>query len=125
MDSPDIRTRIAEMEAANPSGAAGRGQSEDEADGDALSWESLFAGFGDAAGDEFSLAGWLAEGLQGVRGALRGAGLDEEFWGHMRAAEREALLAVRHLLDVRLEALARASQPAAESSRLQEIEVDF
>ena len=127
MNSQDIRDRIAQMEAEAEQQAHSRGASfGDDATDDDLSWEALFGVFGASeSDDDFSLNDWLAEGLHGLRGTLRGAGVDDEFWRHLRAAERELLLAVRHLLDVRLEALERASQPADDRNRLQEIDIDF
>ncbi|MEZ4768831.1 MAG: hypothetical protein R2844_10460 [Caldilineales bacterium] len=126
MNSQDIRERIAALEAERESPARPTGDTREDLDPEDLSWESLFGVFGASASeDDFSLNDWLAEGLHGLRSTLRGAGVDDEFWRHLRAAERELLLAVRHLLDVRLEALERANRPADDSSRLQEIDIDF
>ena len=81
---------------------------------------------GSDAADDFSLYAWLFEGLRGLRSYARQAGLDEEFWQHMRAAEREFLLAWRSLIDARLRRLERQGQPDdAASQRLQPIEIDF
>ena len=92
---------------------------------DELSWDTLFGLAADtAAGADFSLEGWLAEGLRGLRGVMRSAGLNDEFWGHVRGAERELLLACRVLIDTRLERL-EPKPPAGETSRLQRIEIDF
>lgn len=92
--------------------------------GDELSWEALFGLAAGDDGDDFSLDGWLAEGLRGLRGFMRSAGLNDEFWRHMRGAERELLLACRVLVDTRLERLERKPQ-AEESGRLQRIDIDF
>ena len=107
MNSEEIRARIAELEAE----AEQRAQSEpprrgrpgaspaDGANSDGDPWDFLFDAAlraGDGLGpDGFSLSGWLADGLFGLRGALRGLGVNDEFRGHLRAAERELLLACR------------------------------
>ena len=51
-------------------------------------------------------------GLRTLRGYARAAGLDEEFWHHMRAAEREFLLAWRTLIDARLRRLEQRAEGA-------------
>ena len=135
MTSDEIRARIADLEAeaerrAQP--AAGRNRSGAPkmaaASADDDPWDSLFdaALLGGAGldGAEFSLNRWLAEGLTGLRSSLRGMGLNDEFWGHLRGAERELLLAVRTLVDARLERVDEASRKPAEVSRLQEIEIE-
>ena len=75
--------------------------------------------------DGFSLSNWLADGLLGLRGALQGLGVNDEFRGHLRAAERELLLACRVLIDTRLERLDPETDGAETSSRLQNIDIDF
>ena len=67
----------------------------------------------------------MAEGLRGLRGFVRGAGLNDEFWLHLRGAERELLLAARALIDARLELVKARGRKAEQASRLQEIEIDF
>lgn len=129
MTSEAIRARIAQLEAEVEQRAqaeAGR-RSQPADDGD--SWQRLFdtpwidpAGL---EGDDFSFNGWLAEGLAGLRAYLRGAGLNDEFWLHLRGAERELLLAARALIDARLELVEARGRKAEQSSRLQEIEIDF
>jgi hypothetical protein len=121
MTSEEIRARIAQLEAE----AEQRSQASDDAD----PWQRLFdtpwldpAGL---EGDDFSLNGWLVEGLRGLKGYLRGAGLNDEFWLHLRGAERELLLAARALIDARLELVEARSRKAKQASRLQEIDIDF
>ena len=50
---------------------------------------------------DFTLTGWLCEGINGVRDAIRGQGrlLPEDFYDHARASGREMVLAVRTLVD--------------------------
>ncbi len=129
MTSEEIRARIAQLEAEAEQRAraeAGRrSQQSDEAD----PWQRLFdTPWIDPAtldGDDFSLNGWLAEGLRGLKTYLRDAGLNDEFWTHMRGAERELLLAARALIDARLELVEARGRKAEQPSRLQEIEIDF
>ncbi|HSN76203.1 MAG TPA: hypothetical protein VL334_14100 [Anaerolineae bacterium] len=135
MTSEEIRSRIAQLEAeaeqraqaeavrrGQPTGQASPGDDTDP-------WQRLFdtpwidpAGL---EGDDFSLNGWLAEGLRGLRAFVRGAGLNDEFWLHLRNAERELLLAARALIDARLELVEARGREAEQGSRLQEIEIDF
>lgn len=49
--------------------------------------------------------------------------LPEEFWEHRRAAQREALLAVRSLIDAALERL-EEEERAARPKRVKKIEVE-
>ncbi len=129
MTSEAIRARIAQLEAeAEQRAQAETGPHSQPADG-ADPWQRLFdtpwidpAGL---EGDDFSLNGWLSEGLAGLRAYLRGAGLNDEFWLHLRGAERELLLAARALIDARLELVEARGRKAGQSSRLQEIEIDF
>jgi hypothetical protein len=133
MNSEDIRARIAELEAETErrtqADAARRRSSASAAPGtDDDPWERLFdaalLGSNGLDGDEFSLNGWLTDGLRGLRSTLRGAGLNDEFWSHLRGAERELLLACRVLIDTRLERL----DPKPESdqtARLQRIDIEF
>ncbi|HNS02690.1 MAG TPA: hypothetical protein PKM78_09955 [Anaerolineae bacterium] len=128
MISEEIRARIAQLEAeAEQRAQAEAGRSSHAADDDP--WQRLFdAPWASSAGlenDDFSLNGWLAEGLAGLRAYLRGAGLNDEFWLHMRGAERELLLAARALIDARLELVEARGRKAEQASRLQEIEIDF
>lgn len=125
MNSQDIRTRIAELEAEAARQAASNGRNRSEEDADDLSWESLFGAFGDSGADDFALNDWLAEGLRGLRAGLRGVGVNDEFWSHMRAAEREVLLAARVLIDTRLERLERSKGGSDTTDRLQNIDIDF
>jgi len=54
--------------------------------------------------EEFRLREWLTEGATGLRSALKSTtSLPEGFWEHSWAAGREALLAVRSLLDAAIE----------------------
>jgi hypothetical protein len=135
MTSDDIRARIAQLEAeaelraqaeaAQRSRPAGQASPDDDAD----PWQRLFdTPWIDPAsleGDDFSLNGWLAEGLRGLKTYLRGAGLNDEFWLHLRGAERELLLAARALIDARLELVEARGRKAEPASRLQEIDIDF
>lgn len=126
MNSQDIRDRIAQMEAEAEQQANSRGASfSDDATDDDLSWESLFGGFGESGEDGFAVNDWLAEGLRGLRAGLRGMGVNDEFWGHMRGAERELLLAARVLIDTRLERLERNARGSESTDRLQNIDIDF
>jgi hypothetical protein len=135
MTSEEIRARIAEYEAEaerrvqadaalRRSGASAAAGAEDDP------WDRLFdaalLGGGSSDGDEFSLTSWLAEGMRGLRAFVRSAGLDDEFWEHMHAAEREFLLAWRALIDARLrrwEERERANPPNVQ--RRQSIDVEF
>ena len=131
MTSEDIRARIAalEAEAEQRAQAEASRRSHAPAGDDADPWQRLFdTPWIDPASlesDDFSLNGWLAEGLRGIKGYLRGAGLNDEFWLHMRGAERELLLAARALIDARLELVEARGRKAEQASRLQEIEIDF
>ena len=75
----------------------------------------------EAHAEEFDVEAWLEEGRRGMRRTLkhkRGARpsslLPGEFKGHVRAARREMLLAVRSLLDAAIERL-EERPPAAEA----------
>ena len=131
MTSDDIRARIAQLEAEAEQRAqaeAGR-RSQAPASDDADPWQRLFdTPWIDPAAlesDDFSLNGWLVEGLRGLKTYLRGAGFNDEFWTHMRGAERELLLAARALIDARLELVEARGRKTEQASRLQEIEIDF
>lgn len=135
MTSEEIRARIAELEAeaerraqADPArrraGASAASGVEDDP------WDRLFdaalLGGDSIDDDEFSLSGWLAEGLRGLRAFLRSQGLDDEFWGHMHAAEREFLLAWRALIDARLRRWEEREQSnPPDVQRRQSIDVEF
>lgn len=135
MDNKDIRARIAELEAA----LASRSQlSEDfqkasqkaSREDDLWPWERLFdASFAppeDNMPESFAWEQWLGEGLRGLQKLLRSLGPDEEFWLHMRAAERELLLACRVLVEARLRRLEQqGSEETTESAGLEHIEVEF
>lgn len=123
MNSEDIRARIAELEAEAARQANSNGRNHNDDDPDDLSWESLFGAFGDTATDDFAVNDWLAEGLRGLRAAIRGMGVNDEFWGHIHAAEREVLLAARVLIDTRLERLERSGRKSTD--HLQDIDIDF
>ena len=137
MNSEEIRARIAELEAEAeqrtqsepPRRGRSSASSDDGPDSDGDPWDFLFdaalrAGDG-LSPDGFSLNSWLADGLLGLRGALRGLGVNDEFRGHLRAAERELLLACRVLIDTRLERLDPETDGAETPSRLQNIDIDF
>lgn len=124
MNSQDIRARIAELEV-EAAQQADASSSNHEDDRDEMSWESLFGAFGDTGSDDFALNDWLAEGLRGLRASLRSMGVNDEFWGHIRAAEREVLLAARVLIDTRLERLERSSRGNEATDRLQNIDIEF
>jgi hypothetical protein len=135
MTSEDIRARIAQLEAEAEQRAQadasrrGRPAGPAPAGDDADPWQRLFdTPWIDPAnleGDDFSLNGWLAEGLRGLKTYLRGAGLNDEFWLHLRGAERELLLAARAVIDARLELVEARGRKAEPASRLQEIDIDF
>lgn len=125
MNSEDIRARIAALEAEAERQANSNGRNHNEDDLDDLSWESLFGAFGDSDQDDFALNDWLAEGVRGLRAGLRGMGVNDEFWGHIHAAEREVLLAARVLIDTRLERLERSSRGSEPTQRLQDIDIEF
>ena len=137
MNSEEIRARIAELEAEAEqraqSEAPRRGRpsasSDDRPSLNGDPWDFLFdaalRGSENLGPDGFSLNNWLAEGLVGLRGALRGLGVNDEFRGHLRAAERELLLACRVLIDTRLERLDPEAAGAETPSRLQNIDIDF
>ncbi len=139
MTNTEIRARIAaleaESEAEEQAQAARRRSSYPEEDGDP--WADLLwsrdrmlgarpGGSEREAQGGFSLDDWLAEGLRGIRSTLAEAGLDQEFWSHMWAAEREFLLAWRCLIDARLRRWEEraASHPPNQRQR-QDIEIDF
>ncbi|MCD6289883.1 MAG: hypothetical protein J7M34_05210 [Anaerolineae bacterium] len=77
---------------------------------------------------EFDLKNWLSEGIRGVRQEMkvRPRLMPEEFCEHVRASQREALLAVRSLLDEVIERLepAEARTPSRRSRRRQPAEVE-
>ena len=129
MTSEEIRARIAQLEAeADQRAQAEAGRRSSPAD-DADPWQRLFdTPWLDPAvleGDDFSLNGWLAEGVRGLKTYLRGAGFNDEFWLHLRGAERELLLAARALIDARLELVEARGRKTEQASRLQEIEIVF
>lgn len=129
MTSEDIRARIAQLEAEAEQRAQAEASRRSQQADDADPWQRLFdTPWLDPASlesDDFSLNGWLAEGVRGLKTYLRGAGFNDEFWTHMRGAERELLLAARALIDARLELVEARSRKAEQPSRLQEIEIDF
>jgi hypothetical protein len=129
MSSEEIRARIAQLEAEAEQHAQAEASRRSQPADDADPWQRLFdTPWIDPAtldSDDFSLNDWLAEGLRGLRAVLRSAGLNDEFWLHMRGAERELLLAARALIDARLELVEARGRQAAQDSRLQEIEIDF
>ena len=107
MNSEEIRASIAELEAE----AEHRSQLEssrrsrpgastaDGSNSDGDPWNFLFdaaLNAGDNLGpDGFLLSGWLADGLVGLRGALQGLGVNDEFRGHLRSRHALLLLAFR------------------------------
>lgn len=144
MPSDDIRARIAEYEAkaeakaeaerlhmaeaarrARPAAAPSVDNAPDDP------WERLFSTpWLDAESlaqtdSDFSFNSWLAEGVRGLRGSLRGAGLNDEFWGHIRGAERELLLAARVLIDNRLALVEARNKAVPTENHLQEIDIEF
>jgi hypothetical protein len=128
MPSESIRARIAalEVETEQRAQAAAGHRSQRSSDDDP--WQRLFdTPWIDPASldDDFSFNDWLTDGLRGFKGYLRGAGLNDEFWLHIRGAERELLLAARALIDARLELVEARGRQAEQASRLQEIEIDF
>jgi hypothetical protein len=129
MTSEDIRARIAALEAEAEQRAQAEASRRSQPADDGDPWQRLFdTPWIDPAAlesDDFSLNGWLAEGLRGLRAFVRVAGFNDEFWLHMRGAERELLLAARALIDARLELVEARSRKAEQGSRLQEIEIDF
>ncbi|MER2598227.1 MAG: hypothetical protein ABTQ73_01760 [Caldilineales bacterium] len=138
MPVDNIRTRIAEyeaeMERRREAEAARHLHAEPPATAEDDPWQHLFnTPWLDAeeaariaqAGDDFSWNSWLAEGLRGLRAWLPAPSLSSEFWQHLRGAERELLLAVRVLLDNRLALMEARNQPATDTDRLQEIEIEF
>lgn len=148
MNSQELRARLAQMEAEAESRARNQARAEadrwerawsesgsapredDQAsDGEAWPFEFLFKGNRSKTGgsvDDFFVSEWLFEGLRALRSYVRQAGLDDEFWRHMRASEREFLLAWRSLIDARLQRLEQREQAGVSGSeRLQEIEIDF
>ena len=129
MTSEDIRARIAQLEAEAEQRAQDEASRRSQPADDADPWQRLFdTPWIDPAvleSDDFSLNGWLAEGLRGLRAFVRGAGLNDEVWTHLRGAERELLLAARALIDARLELVEARGRKAEQPSRLQEIEIDF
>jgi hypothetical protein len=133
----EIRARIAALEAESEAEeqAARRRNGYPEEDGDPRadmlwSWDRMLGARTGSpereAQEGFSLDAWLAEGLRGIRSTLAEAGLDQEFWGHMRAAEREVLLAWRCLIDARLRRWEeRAASHPPNLQQRQDIEIDF
>ena len=135
MDSRDIRARIAEMEDARASGEqpadgpqrVGHGGSGED---DSWPWAFLFEGSlasaENSSPEGFAWEQWLSEGLSGFQKLLRGMGPDKEFWLHVRAAERELLLAMRVLIEARLRRFEeQANEEATRSPGLEHIEVEF
>ncbi len=54
--------------------------------------------------EEFSFTDWLVEGIEGITAKGKSAAfLPQEFRSHVKAANREALLALRSLLDKAIE----------------------
>jgi len=55
--------------------------------------------------EEFRVRDWLLRGVEGMRSMFRKKRgfLPETFWEHSQAARREALLALRSLLDTAIE----------------------
>lgn len=139
MSSEEIRARIAALEAESEAEEQARaahhrngGPAKDnDLWQDVLwSWDRMLRtrpGSPDQDTQEgFSMDTWLAEGLRGIRSILRDAGVDQEFWGHMRAAEREFLLAWRCLIDARLRRWEeRAASHPPNPQQRQDIEIDF
>lgn len=138
MTSEDIRARIADWETADAESGASHDRrrsasptpQDSTAEKEPWPWDFLFdslpAGSASAGENAFSLEDWLSEGLRGLRGYLRSQGLDDEFWGHMRAAEREFLLAWRCLIDARLrrwEERQKSNPP--DLGRRQAIDIEF
>lgn len=139
MSSEEIRARIAALEA--ESEEEERAREAHLGNGSPLKgselWEDLLwswdrvlrtrPGSPDQDAQEgFSLDAWLGEGLRGIRSVLHDAGMDQEFWGHMRAAEREFLLAWRCLIDARLRRWEeRAASHPPNPSQRQDIEIEF
>ena len=81
---------------------------------------------------EFDFADWVAQGIRGVRQSLQAEArpcrlLPDAFGEHVRASRREALLALRSLVDVAIECLQPSEQETAEQgprrSRVTKIEV--
>lgn len=134
MTSTALRNRIAQRAGQSQDGT-GRPQTDTGHEAEAPPghedpWEFLFDAVWpepDLTDDaEFSPRRWLAEGRRGLHRYLCGLGLDDEFWGHLRAAERELLLAWRALIEARLRRLEKtADSDAPAPSRRQEIEVEF
>ena len=62
---------------------------------------------------EFRWRDWVVTGVQGVRSAVASPRrlLPEAFWGHSRAACREALLAARSLLDAAIAQTEKKPKP--------------
>jgi hypothetical protein len=130
MNSEEIRARISGLEAEASQRARSTGRPPADDDVAATPWQDLFDASwpgqdGPDYGDEFSLNNWLADGFRGLRALARHAGLNDEFWRHVRGAERELLLAVRALVDARLEMVEDRDENRAANERVQEIEIDF
>ncbi len=54
--------------------------------------------------EEFRFRQWLSDGAKGIRSAVKTTtSLPETFWEHSWAAGREALLALRSLLDAAID----------------------
>ena len=55
----------------------------------------------------FDFADWVADGIRGARHTIQtqavSCGLPDPFWEHAHASRREALLALRALVDVAIE----------------------
>jgi hypothetical protein len=67
--------------------------------------------------EEFSLKGWLADGVKGMRDSIHVPGggiLPEEFREHIKTSRREFLLAFRSLFDA---AIQRVDAPKSSSRR--------
>jgi hypothetical protein len=55
--------------------------------------------------EQFTVKGWLADGLEGVRSSIRIEGrlLPEQFHTHLRSSRKEFLMAFRSLFDTAIE----------------------
>jgi hypothetical protein len=77
---------------------------------------------------EFNFEEWLAEGVRGLRQEIRAMKkrrctlLPEAFWDHVRASQREALLAFRSLVDAAIECVQpRETESESERPRRQRV----
>jgi hypothetical protein len=55
--------------------------------------------------EQFTIKGWLTEGVEGVRDSIKIEGklLPEEFHSHLRSSRKEFLMAFRSLFDAAIE----------------------